>query len=250
MIESMLSILTVLLVLCIIPTIWIVYKKRITFFNGVFLGTFLFLMSFCCSVWGLHLLNGYSPIDAFINDTFNSMKEAYNLVGDNQAMMLKLLEVVKETYIILVPSMVVLTSLSISYLLFMLSKGILALCGKDVSAFRKFCDLKMPKIALFLAAISFIVTFFTGDSPLGYAFTNFSSIIFSVTTICGISVVDFKLRKKIRISVLRFIIYIFLIVVLTLLFRDGTGIFMLIGMIDSAFDFRRTKINSDEEEKK
>ena len=74
MIITIVNVLSILLMLCVIPTVWLVYRKKIKFFNGVFLGTFLFLMSFGCVVYGFKIVNGYSPIDDFLNNFFVSVK--------------------------------------------------------------------------------------------------------------------------------------------------------------------------------
>lgn len=249
MIADILSIFALLLILCIIPTAWLVYKRKIKFLNGVFLGTFLFLMSFGCSVYGVYLLEGYSPIDKMLSVAFESMEAAFRSLpgittGDLTAVM-KIVETVKEMYVALIPSIIVLFCLGWSYILLMISKGILALLKKDVSGFARFCDFKMPKSTLFIAALTYILHMIFDGKQIGFAFLNFSSIILSVTTFCGISVIDYKLRNKIRFSVLRFIVIILLIMALSLVFGDGTGIFMFIGMFDSVFNFRRNGKNND-----
>lgn len=249
MITDILSILALLLMFCIIPTAWLVYKKRITFLNGVFVGTFLFLMSFGCSVYGVYFISGYSPIDKIINSTFESIGTACNstpgLSAGELQMLSKLIGTVKDMYVVLIPSMVVLFCLSCSYVLLMLSKGIFALFKRDVSGFGRFCDLKMPKSALFVATVTYILSIIFGGKQIGHAFLNFSSIILSVTTVCGLSVLDYKLRKKIRFSVVRVILYFVLIVILSLIFGDGTGVFMFVGMFDSVFDFRKLGKKTD-----
>ena len=149
MIGNILSFLSVLLNLCIIPTAWLIYKKKLKFLSGVFLGTFLFLVSFGCLVYGTHLLYGYSPIDYFVNTYFSEVTSMYNsmpgITEDQLQMISNIMAMLKEYYFTYMPSLVVSMSLGFSYVIIMIFKGVLALFKKDVSGFGKFCDFRMPK---------------------------------------------------------------------------------------------------------
>ena len=135
--------------------------------------------------------------------------------------------------------MIIMSCLIWSYIVLMLAKGILAIFKKDISGFKKFSELKMPKSALFAATVAFIVSSIAGDGKVGYALINFSSIILSLTTVCGLSFIDFKLRKKVKLSVVRIIIYVALMLILNFILGDATGLFLFVGMFDTVFDFRK-----------
>lgn len=243
MIMYILYFLALLIGFCIIPTAILIYKKKITFFNGVFLGTFLLLTSFGCVVFGFTMVNGYSPIDSFLNNLFENLKLVFNMVNDipagNQQAIFKLIDEMKNIYITLLPSMIIMSCLIWAYISIMFIKGILAIFKKDTSGFKKFSQLKMPKSALFIAAVAFIVSSIVGDGKAGYALMNFSSIILSLTTICGLSFIDYKLRKKVRFAVVRIIIYMVLVLMLNYILGDATGLFLFVGMFDTVFDFRK-----------
>lgn len=247
MIMYILCFFALLLALCIVPTALLVYKKRITFFSGVFLGTFLFLMSFGCLVYGFTIIEGYSPIDAFLNSLFENIKAVMEGVvfQDSQQIVIKTIDEFMNMYSALLPSMIIISCLTWSYLFMMLSKGVLALAKKDVSGFAKFSQLKMPGSALFVAAVAFIASSVAGDGKFGYALMNFSSIILSLTTVCGLSFIDYMLRKKVRFSVVRIVIYLILFVILSLILGDATGLFLFVGMFDSVFDFRKRNKKPD-----
>lgn len=248
MIANILNILSILLMLCVIPTAWLVYKKKLTFFNGVFLGTFLFLVSFACSVYGTYVMYGYSPVDSVINSAFDNVMNAYSSVQGISAEEIQLLnqyiEQAKSMYSILLPSVIVLGNLFWVYVIFMISKGVFAVFRKDVSGFAKFCDLKMPKTALILAIISCLLSVVFKNRQFSYAFFNFSVIIFMVSSVCGLSVIDYAFRKKLRYSVLRALIYIAAMLVLTVITGIGGSLLVFIGMADSVFDFRKTKLKN------
>ncbi len=246
MIANILDSLSLLLLISIVPIIWLVYKRKIRFVSGVFSGTFLFLMSFGISVYVFRLFYGINPIDSMVtavSDSFtNTFKNIPDVTDGQIAELSRLVTTLKDAYYVLMPTLVVIALLLWSYLCHMAGKGIFALFRRDVSGFLRFCDLKMPKTAVLLAAVAYIISIFTDGGYLGYAFVNFSAIIFAVTSFCGLSMVDFWIRKKIRFSVLRFLIYILVFMFLNL----GFGIFFLVGMADAIFDLRKPKIRNND----
>lgn len=250
MIGYILSILAIAIMAGIIPTIRLVYRKHIKFLSGVFLGTFLFLLSFGCATYSAYLNVGYSPIDHIINSMFDEFNVAFNSVpGFDPASLSQIkqyVESVREMYFILFPSMLVISALTWSYVLHMVAKGILALFGKDVSGFAKFCDFKMPKGAIFLTVVSYLMYFAFGEQRIGYAFLNLASILTSVTAVCGLSVIDFKLRKVIKYSILRFPIYAVGLTILSILFLGVENILAIVGMADTIFDFRRPRVKPED----
>lgn len=246
MIGNILSIFSILVELCIIPTVWLVYKKKLTFLNGVFLGTFLFLVSFGCSVFGTSVMYGYSPIDYAVNGIFDDIMAGYNTVSgiskDEIQAVSNIIAMVKELYFTLMPTIVITLGLVWAYVILMIFKGAFALFRKDVSGFWRFCDFKMPRTAIFLAVISYLLSIVFDAEQIGYAFLNFASIIFIITSVCGLSVIDYGVRKKIRISVLRALIYIIIFGVLTVFMGIGTSLLTFVGMFDSVFDIRNAKV--------
>ena len=246
MIGNILSVFSILVELCIIPTAWLVYKKKLTFLNGVFLGTFLFLVSFGCSVFGTSVMYGYSPIDYAVNGIFDDIMAGYNAVSgiseDEIRAISNVIAMIKELYFTFMPTIVISLGLAWSYVILMVFKGVVALLRKDVSGFWKFCDFKMPKTAVFLAVAAYLLSMAFDAQQIGYAFLNFASIIFTLTSVCGLSVIDYGVRKKVKFSVLRALIYIIIFGVLTIFMGMGTGLLTFAGMFDSFFDIRNAKI--------
>lgn len=242
MIANILNILSMLLIFGIVPVALMVYKKKIKFLNGVFLGTFLLLISFACSVYVTQTLYGYNPIDYTINTVADSLVSAYEGaegVTDAQISQMKqVTNVLRDMYFVLMPTVVVISYLLWAYLSLMLAKGIFALFRKDVSGFGKFCDLKMPSTATLLAIASYVLSMLFEDSRISYGFINFSLIIFIMTSFCGLSMIDFWLRKKIRLSIVRLVIYIVGFFALSMLMGIGASIILFVGIADASFDFR------------
>ena len=246
MIITIVNVLSVLLMLCVIPTVWLVYKKKIKFFSGVFLGTFLFLMSFVCSMYCIHIEYGYSPYDIFATNA-QRMIYAYStapgITGEQLQVFKSAMSQLQNFYTTLLPALLVLANLFLVYVIFMISKGIFAIFKKDVSAFTKFCNLKMPGMAILLALLCYILSDMVSDVRLSYAFMNFAVIIFNVCTVCGLSAIDYAVRKKVRLSIVRFIIYVAVFIAFG---NFLSTILPFIGIADGILNFRRIGVESSD----
>lgn len=249
MLVNILDILSILFMAGIIPAVWFVYKKKLEFFSGVFLGTFLFLLSFGCSVYSSSLLLGVRPTEIVINSSLDSIINTYNSVpglsAEDLQMINRYVEMMREMYSLMLPAVLILGNLLWVYVIFMISKGLFAILRKDVSGFLKFSALKLPKSALFFAILSYALSVIFKGNHISYAFFNFSTVIFMVCSVCGLSVVDFAFRKKIKHSLFRAIIYPLLFIVLSVFGGIGGSLLMIMGIADAIFDFRKLKTKSN-----
>ena len=241
---TVINVLSILLMLCVIPTVWLVYRKKIKFFSGVFLGTFLFLMSFVCSMYSIHIEYAYTPYDIFSNNA-QRLLYAYSttpgITAQQVGVFKSAMTLLQNFYTTLLPALLVLGNLFIVYTIFMISKGIFAIFKKDVSGFEKFCNLKMPGMAILLAFICYILSDIVNNVRLSYAFMNFTTIIFNVCTVCGLSAIDYAVRKKVKISIVRFIIY----VAVFLAFGNFMStVLPFIGIADGILNFRRIGVET------
>ena len=244
MIITITNVLSVLLMLCVIPTVWLVYRKKIKFFSGVFLGTFLFLMSFVCSMYSIHIEYGLTPYDIFSHNAqriLYAYSTAPGVTVEKLQAFKSAMTQLQNFYTKLLPALLVIATLFMSYVIFMISKGIFAIFKKDVSGFEKFCNLKMPGMAILLAFICYILSDTVNNVRLSYAFMNFTTIIFNVCTVCGLSAIDYAVRKKVKISIVRFIIYAGVF----LAFGNFVStILPFIGIADGILNFRRIETKS------
>lgn len=247
MADTVLYILSIILKVAIVPVVVLIYKKKLTFLHGLFLGTLLFVASFGCEIFSLNISGGYSFIDSVINGAFDNIKA--NLSMDNgltaqQAAAVNMaVESTRNLYFTLLPSIILCTQLIGVYFWLMVSKGILALCKKDVSGFWRFCDFKMPKGSILMAALSFVLYVSMAGTRTGFAFLNITVILAFATFVCGISVLDFKLRNKIQNSFLRFLLYI---AVSGFVFGIGMWAVLIAGMIDAFFNLRVPRKKPDD----
>ena len=247
MIGTVLYVLSILLKLGIIPAAVLIYKKKITFLQGLFVGTFLFLASFGCQVYSANITYGYSLIDSVVNGVFDDMLGAYSVANgvaaEDAAFFQSIITSVRDMYFALFPCIMVCTNLMWVYFLLMVSKGLLALFKRDVSGFMRFCDFKMSRAGIFMGIVAYILSAVMDGSRVSLAFENLCAIIIFATFVCGFSVVDFKLRAKFRLSVVRFLIYVLLGTFLMM--GIGPVLLTVIGLIDAFGDLRKPKKNVD-----
>ncbi len=243
MLETLLYILSIILRVGVIPVAVLIYKKKIPFLRGVFLSTLLFLMSFGCSVLSAKLVYGISIIDSTVNGAFNDFLLASETLytADEMDMVRAVVESVRSTYFALIPSILVCTCLAFSYAFIMICKGVLFVFKKDVSMFLKFSELKMSKLGVLFGVLAFAAFGLSINATLKYAFLNFAAILIFATGVCGLSVTDFMLRKKIRLGVVRFLIYTVIFTLMFFTMGFGISMFLIFGAWDALFDLRRDR---------
>lgn len=246
MMNTVLYILTILIELGIIPVAFLVYKKKLPYTKGLFLGAFLFVASFGLQVYYSNNLAGYSIIDSTINTVFDDYKaligQMPGITAEEITTLNQLVEGIKNAYFTLFPSIIVCTYLCSSFVMLLIAKGLLALFKKDVSGFGRFCDFKMTRTGVVVALISLAVDSVFGGSIINYAFLNLASIILFACFVCGFSVLDFKLRGKIKSSILRFLIYLIVIFLTGFGFGLGMVLLTLLGIADAFMNFRKPRI--------
>lgn len=106
-----------------------------------------------------------------------------------------------------------------------------------------FSKIKAPNSMCTVALISYLIYIFSGTNTVfGSLFANVIFILYTIIGVCGFSVVDFKLRGKIKSAWARFGIYIAIFIL--------GGVFMLyiilglivVGFLDSRRDYRKLGI--------
>ncbi len=150
--------------------------------------------------------------------------------------MVKLME---DTFRLYFPSMVIISSMVIGYIIIMFCAFVLKRTKtKDVKVV-SFSRLKAPRSMSTVAVISYLFFIFMGsETTLGAVLANVVFVLYTIIGICGLSLLDNKLGKKIKSAVVRIIIYI-------LVFTLG-GVFLnlvlnglvIAGILDSAYNFR------------
>ncbi len=108
-----------------------------------------------------------------------------------------------------------------------------------------FSQIKAPRSISWVAILCFLVHMFTkSGSPMWGLFANIVVILYAILGVCGLSVVDFKLKAKISSGPLRMLIYITAFLFGGLLLSLIINILIIIGILDSGRDFRRIDGNA------
>ncbi len=137
------------------------------------------------------------------------------------------------------PCFVVISSMITGYIIMRISAFVIRRAHICQVENYLFSQIKAPRSISWVAILCFLVHMFTkGGSPMWGLFANIVVILYAVLGVCGLSCVDFKLKKKISSGPLRMLIYITVAMFGGLLLSFITNILIIIGILDSSRDFR------------
>lgn len=245
-------IVSALCLVAVLPVLWLTICKKIKYMHGVFIVAACLLAAFLAL---LPVRGQDGSINQVIDAQFEQItarviampqqmwdEALSNGASEEQIAQLREqliagLVAAKGIYSVLFPSLLMLTMLLMSFLLFRFAKLIQKLFRRDVSWSTSFGNFQLPRSVPWV-----FILFFAGRSfaPQPYAdvCNNLCFLILVVSAACGLSVVDFYLRKKIRYSMLRILIYVaswFLMSILSIL---GVYLLLFIAMFDAFRDVR------------
>ena len=102
-----------------------------------------------------------------------------------------------------------------------------------------FSKLKAPRSMSTVAIICYLVyVFWDKDSRLWPVFANVATILYSIISVTGLSVIDFKLKVKIPSGFLRFLIYALVFIFGSALMGVVSSVLIVIGILDASHNFR------------
>ena len=148
-----------------------------------------------------------------------------------------LLEMTYDYMIILIPSLLFVFSLIISYINNIFSFIVLRRMGYGVVRYPGFSKFKLPDNIMPGIAVMFVATFIIGKLNIPYheaLLVNITFLIGFIFFVQGLSVLDYLL-KKVRIRL------IFRIIILNVFLIPMSGIIFFIGILDSIFDMRKIR---------
>lgn len=162
---------------------------------------------------------------------------------------------IQQTITMIMPSAFIIICGFGVYLIFMLGRKLILKKQGDVMAYPHSSQLKMPRSASFILIILYVVTFFVKASFFSGAITNILIIFSALYMVCGLSLVDFYLKKRFH-WVIRIILYltggIFLTVIgIIIPLANVFTLLFIAGLIDSSRNFRclGVKLGGDKNEK-
>lgn len=236
--------------------ILLTFKNQIKFFSGVITTTAALVFSSIVSIFRSNLATGTDTVNAIINETFARAKETIlamqleqlqrffaNVSNENISIVresiFSTLDMIKGIYTIMFPSILILNTLLISYVIYMMTKQVLGLLKKDIYRYPKFSQLKLSRSMSAMLIVSFILPLFISSPVANAAITNIIVIISGIAVACGMSFIDFKLRKKIRSAWFRLLIYISVVFLISFGVGPLITVLIFIAIADSYFDFRK-----------
>lgn len=202
-----------------------------------------------------------SVMDALVNQPVKEFISAYeNAVSASGfdftemfgASMEDAIWALQQSVSMIVPALLILSSLAIAYLVYIIFKKLLGMYKVKLYT-KNFDEFGLPAGASIALVVSYVITMFS-SSTFGAACANILIILTTLYVICGFSVVEYKFKSKIRLAVFRWILYFVILFITSFLsmllpFFNIITLLMIIGMFDGVYDFRKLrKIQNSEEE--
>lgn len=200
-----------------------------------------------------------SGIDEIIKETLSQMKiymdSMLNSLNGSEISALKVppekfislaLETVEFTIRLYFPSLVIVSSMVTGYIIIRISGFVINRAQIANVKSVPFSFLRVPRSMSVVAIICYIIYIFLDQKSTTWPiFANLVMILYVIIGICGLSVIDFKLKKKITSGLLRFIIYAVIFLFASALMGIILSILVLVGIMDVNRDFRHIETTGE-----
>lgn len=226
-------------------TIIIMIIKRKSSIEVLISSTIVFLASVLLVI-GFIDMNGVSIIGQLKMNITEIINSQMDLLGQMDLSNEEILDIKNlhrdylQAVLAVIPSVIMIFSLAVSYLNYLLSTLLLRKLGYAIVYIPKFFNFKLPRNIFFGLAFMFLITFILNNFNLFNSFEvilNLIVLTFFVFFIQGISVIDYLLNQK-KIKTLLRILILWFVIDLAPVF----GILILIlGLFDAIFDFRKLR---------
>ncbi len=224
------------------------FRKKLTLSVLTVSGGVCFIAKWVWIYRSYYLENGSNMFEDASNEMLKIMKSnlgnalaLYGMSGDEKTTKLvnDILETVAKFTNILVPATLIIFSCGAAFVIIMCVKLRVYKNGK-ASPVISFSEIYAPRSVLIIMLVSVIGLFSEGQGM--YFAMNIFFIVFAYVFVCGVSVADYYLRKRISASFLRLIIYIlfgtaFSFVIPQLIYMG----FFITGVSDILFDYRHIR---------
>jgi hypothetical protein len=158
-----------------------------------------------------------------------------------------ILSTAESTMRIYMPSVVVISAMLNGYVVVRISGFVIKRAHLANVECTPFSLIKAPK-NMSLAAILFylVYVFMSSESRLWPVFANLVFILYTIIGICGLSVVDFKFKNKIKSAPLRFLIYTAVLFLGGAFMNIISSVLIIIGILDENRNFRKIDIRDQQ----
>jgi len=218
-------------------------SKRKDSMETIFITTIAFFISFLVLI-GLEAsisnLNLTKQLESNFTQLLTMQIDMLNEVGMSKYEVLRttdLLENAYKTIIILIPSLISIFSLAVSYINLLFSSIILRKMGYGIANYKKFSKFKLPNNIIPGIGIMLFTAFIIKTLKIQYheaLLINITFLISFVFFLQGLAVLDFLLIKS-KLHV----VFRILIISLNIVFIPMSSILFFIGIFDSIFDIRK-----------
>lgn len=261
------NLLSYIVLLLVIVFLVLTFKKKMPFFTGVFSTAATFVASFILSVFAANAQTGGNIIDTIINQQFDQVIQSFqsltpdmlqSIYGGNltpadletiKSQFAVAAQTLKDLYVIVFPAVIILTTLALSFLLFMLVKTVIRIFRKDVSAYPDFVALRMPKSATIVLGVTMVLSLIVSGA-VGNAFLNIAIIMIGVAMVCGLAFILYMVKTLSKSIATRIFGYLAVLLVLSLFYTFSTYILGFAAILDSFLNLRTRMIKGDIHEQK
>ncbi len=160
------------------------------------------------------------------------------------ATVLKTAETIIRTYF---PAFVVISSMATGYIILRISAFVINRARLASVERLPFSMLQAPRNMSTVAIIFYIIYMFMDSrARLWPVFANIVFILYTIIGICGLSVVDYKFKSKVKPSLVRFLIYGAVFIFGGIFMSIISSVLVIIGILDTGRDFRKIGQHSEE----
>ncbi len=231
-------------------------RKRYRYFSTLAAVTIANLFGYLIMIMILNAVSGNNYVTELIDGYFGAVKDMMGTylsgagAGAMGETLTASLDAAKTAVLSYFPSILIIAALISGYII--LSLGIFFAKRLRVSgyAYLPFSAIRLPKSMLIIAIVLMLLSFFTTDTSVyTLALKNIVAVISFVLAVGGLSVVDYKLSKKISSGYKRFLIYLLVFVLGYIFISLIFYALMLVGMLDSNLNLRASRRAGDDGEK-
>ena len=226
-------------------------RKGLTFQGIIFSGAGMILFGLLVQLVLLNAMGDGHGIETLVNQSLDGVRQSMNDVfvamegqfaGQGQEIQVAVnqgIDLMRDMIFLYLPSFLIGFSVVISYLLFMLGIFFLHRLRPVRIIYQPFWGFCVPRSMCYLGALLFLITSLSTDTTVWTAaLRNIEVLLYAYFGVCGISFLDYKLRKKISSGYARCAVYLMALCVgylfLGMLFQG----LCILGMIDGMFGFR------------
>lgn len=217
-------------------------KKSFDIISVSTVALFVSLISIIIIMKGIADVNVITQLEEFFSQTINTQTKVLQDMDLSSYEISKAVDLLEESIeytILILPSIIMISSLVITYLNYLISALILRVLGYGIISIPKFSRFQLPQNILLGIGTMLLGVFILKSLNLFYYETILMNIVVIVIFMFfaqGLAVIDYKLAERNMAMFLRVLLFIILIVLLPL-----GWLIAVFGLLDVIIDFRKLR---------